>query len=165
MRVLIDLSNAVGPYVSEICFAFWAAAFFFLLFNIIRYKSVDSFVVALLLTSLMAVGNMPSLWLIPFQLMLVHTLIFTVFFCVHTLFVCVKGRYGDYLLTITGLFGFVDVVFYITGAYPTIHGWILAAFFIAMCVISLYASGKSHNNNGRYVSGSENETGAKAVQP
>lgn len=145
----MTINNTVGPWLSELSFVVWAVALFALLFIFIRFKNLDSVIVGSFLTALLALGNTPSMWLEPFYLMLAHTLLATGLLVSHVLFGVLRNGYGDWMITLAGLMGFIDGIFFVTGFPIQYHAWTLFVLFVAMCTLTLYACGKAHRNDGK----------------
>jgi hypothetical protein len=146
--MLIDLSNTVGPWVSEICAAFWLVASFALLRTWKQSRTPDALVIFFYLTLLVIAANISSSWGDLSTLAVIHLLLYTALVWAHGAHGYLATTYGSRMQNLAASIVFIDAGF-LCWRFPTqYHAWLLAVIFIIMCLYTLYVCLKSHHNGG-----------------
>jgi hypothetical protein len=146
--VLIDINNAIGPYLGEICAVFYLIASVALLRTWKKSRTPDALVVFFYLTALIAAVYLPNTWLNLFSLTVFHLFGYTVLVWLHATQGYLRTIFGDYFLLMAGLMGLSDAVFLGWGFPIQCQVWVVDAIFITMCIGSLYVCFNSNHNGG-----------------
>lgn len=148
MRMLIDLSNTIGPWVSEICAALWFITSIVLLRTWKQSRTPDALVIFSYLTLLVIVANIPASWGDLSALAVIHLLLFTALVWAHGAHGLLDTNYGSRMQSLAASIVFIDAAF-LCWKFPTqYHAWLLMIIFIVMCLYTLYVCLKSHHNGG-----------------
>jgi accessory gene regulator protein AgrB len=148
LSLLIDLNNTVGPWLSEICAAFWLITSLALLRTWHQSRTSDALIIFSYLTLLVIVANIPASWGDLSALAVIHLLLFTALVWAHGAHGLLDTNYGSRMQNLAASIVFIDSAF-LCWKFPTqYHAWLLMVIFIAMCLYTLYVCLKSPDNGG-----------------
>lgn len=146
--MLIEINNSVGPWLSEICAAFYFVAAISLWRTWYKSRTPDALIVFGYLTILMTAVYLPNTWLNLRDLMAIHLISYTGLIWLHAAHNHLRTVYGDYLLVMAGLMGLVDGIFLGWGFPIQYQVWLIDAIFITITLSALYVSLNSRHNGG-----------------
>jgi len=148
MEALITINNLVGPWLSEICAAFWLITSITLLRTWRKSRTPDALLVFSYLTGLVIVANIPETWLNLSSLAVIHLLMYTLLVWSHAAHGFLRTGYGHYLQLMAALFVLTDSLFLAWSLPIQYQVWILDALFLLMNISTLYVCFKSNHNGG-----------------
>lgn len=130
---MIAAYNTFAPYAGDFFLVLWLLTIAPLCWLIVRHHDKEAATVFGYTAGLELAAWSVSIWYDPAVLLVVHVILFTLLFSAHFFYCTMEGAYGDHIMTLAALMGFVDLFSLAGKWHAAVHLSIINILFGVIC--------------------------------